>query len=80
MADTMRVILLRGYAAQIWARYPNATQGSVEQSMAEHADRIGATYSDLMAARVNLSEVREDSPVPPTLRTGETPAARRGTV
>jgi len=62
----MRVILLRGYAAQIWARYPNATQGSVEQSMSEHADRIGATYSDLMSARVNLSAVREDSPDPPT--------------
>ncbi len=33
MIDPLRIILLRGHAATLWARYPHMTQGAVEQSM-----------------------------------------------
>ena len=62
--DTLKVVLLRGHASILWARYPHMSQGAVEQSMREHADRMGASNADFEAARINLQAVRDDSPAP----------------
>ena len=66
--DSLKVVLLRGHASILWAHYPFMTQGAVEQSMREHADRILASGADFEAARINLQAVRDDSPAPTTER------------
>ena len=60
--DQLKIVLLRGHAATLWARYPHMTQGAVEQSMREHSDRIGASRVAYESARINLQAVRDDSP------------------
>jgi hypothetical protein len=49
--DPLKIVLLRGHAASMWARYPAMTQGAIEQSMREHGDRIGASVAEYEAAR-----------------------------
>ncbi|MEN6535452.1 MAG: hypothetical protein ABFD89_17445 [Bryobacteraceae bacterium] len=74
--DEAFVVALRGYAAQLWDRYPEMSVDSVKHTMSDHAERINATSRELRVATFNLHFVREDTPAPITLRSTDTPPLR----
>lgn len=59
LCDPMMVVILRGFAATLWARFPGLTIAQIRVALCNYSELIGATDAEVTQASLKLELVRE---------------------
>jgi len=59
VCDEMMVVVLRGFASQLWAARPDMSIAQVRMSLCSYSELIGATDSEVTQASLQLELVKE---------------------
>ena len=59
LCDDMVVVVLRGFAATLWARLPEMTVAQIRMALCQYSEIIGATDAEVTRASTGLELVRE---------------------